>query len=172
MKRLLQTSDKRTVKRRMDKLEKNADAWGITGWVRNTQAHLEQLLPAVGSRVLPTTTNAIERFFGHFARFYKPRNGFHCVDTAKDQLALFLTCLRATHRQVGYLLSKRAKDGIAPIETIWPEAVYTPLYQTCLCGAPHCRQVFNDPFCLGIHPDYVKQMPRMANESSSYLLQA
>ena len=132
MKRLLQTSDKRTVKRRMDKLEKNADAWGITGWVRNTKAHLEQLLPAVGSRILPTTTNAIERFFGHFARFYKPRNGFHCVDTAKDQLALFLTCLRA----------------------------------------PHCRQVFNDPFCLGIHPDYVKQMPRMANESSSYLLQA
>ena len=152
MKRLLQTSDKRTVKRRMDKLEKNADAWGITGWVRNTKAHLEQLLPAVGSRVLPTTTNAIERFFGHFARFYKPRNGFHCVDTAKDQLALFL---------IGYLLSKRAKDGIAPIETIWPEAVYTPLYQ-----------IFNDPFCLGIHPDYVKQMPRMANESSSYLLQA
>ncbi len=56
MKRLLQT-----FKRRMDKLEKNADAWGITGWVRNTKAHLEQLLPAVGSRVLPTTTNAIER---------------------------------------------------------------------------------------------------------------
>ena len=72
-----------------------------------------------------------------------------CVDTAKDQLALFL---------IGYLFSKRAKDGIAPIEAIWPEAVYTPLYQ-----------IFNG---LGIQPDYVKQMPKMANESSSYLLQA
>ena len=152
MKRLLQTRDKRTVARRMDKLKENAQAWGIVGWVKNTQAHLEQLLPAVGSRVLPTTTNAIERFFRHFGRFYKNRNGFHCVDTAKDQLALFL---------IGDLFSKRAKDGTAPIETIWPEAALTPLYQ-----------IFNDPFSLMTHLESVKQSPKMADPLPGSLLVA
>ncbi len=143
MKRLLQTNDKRTVKRRLAKLSEKAQAWGITAWVEKTKTHLYALLPAIGSRVLPTTTNAIERFFRNFNRFYKVRRGFHSVASAKDQLAIFL---------IGYLFSKRAQDGHAPIEAIWKEAAQTPLYR-----------LINDPFGLAKCPENVKRFPKMAD---------
>ena len=152
MKRLLQTSDKRTAIRRFEKLEQNAQAWGISGWVENTKAHLGMLLPAVGSRVLPTTTNAIERFFRQFNRFYKVRRGFHSVESAKGQLALFL---------IGYLFSKRASDGVAPIEAIWPEAAQTPLYR-----------LLNDPLGVLKAQQNVKHLPKMAQTPAIGLLAA
>ncbi len=71
MKRLFQTTDKRTVKRRFEKLKTVAEELEITQWVEQTEANLPKLLPAVGSECLPTTTNAIERFFRCFNRFYK-----------------------------------------------------------------------------------------------------
>jgi len=142
MKRLLQTKDKRTVRRRLGRLEQQADVWGISAWVAKTKAAIDKLLPAVGSRVLPTTTNAIERFFRQFNRFYKVRCGFHSVQSAKDQLALFL---------IGYLFSKRASDGMAPIEAIWPEAAQTPLYR-----------LLNDPFGVLKAQQNVKHFPKMA----------
>ncbi|NIV40321.1 MAG: hypothetical protein GWN58_66240, partial [Anaerolineae bacterium] len=95
------------------------------------------LLPAVGSRVLPRTTNAIERFFRQFERFYKVRRGFHSKESAIQQLALFT---------IGYLFSQSAKDGVAPIERIWPEAAQTPLYQ-----------ILNDPFGVHRRLDAVKE---------------
>lgn len=152
LKRLLQTSDKRTVERRLTKLEQKASEWGIQGWVEKTRADLDKLLPAVGSRILPTTTNAIERFFRQFNRFYKVRRGFHSVDSAKEQLALFL---------IGYLFSKRASDGLAPIEAIWPEAAQTPLYR-----------LLNDPFALHRRLANVKPSPKMADHPASDLLVA
>lgn len=152
MKRLFQTRDKRTVRRRLDKLEQQAAQWGISAWVTKTKATLGQLLPAVGSRVLPTTTNAIERFFRHFNRFYKVRRGFHSVESAKDQLALFL---------IGYLFCKRATDGLAPIEAIWPEAAKTPLYR-----------MLNDPFGLLKAQQNVKHFPKMAKIPHTDLLAA
>jgi len=118
MKQVLQTTDKRTVRRRLDKLEQQAQTWGIQGWIDHIRERLGELLPAIGSRRLPKTTNAIERFFCAFNRFYKVRRGFHSLESARDQLCLFL---------VGYLFSKRAKDGTAPIETIWPEAAHPPV---------------------------------------------
>ena len=63
MKRIFQTHDKRTVARRLEKLESSAEALEISEWVSQTQENLPKLLPAVGSCRLPTTTNAIERFF-------------------------------------------------------------------------------------------------------------
>ncbi|MBC8509247.1 MAG: IS6 family transposase [Chloroflexi bacterium] len=152
MKRLLQTKDKRTVRRRLDKLEQLAALWGISPWVTKTKAALDKLLPAVGSRVLPTTTNAIERFFRQFSRFYKVRRGFHSVESAKDQLALFL---------IGYLFSKRATDGVAPIEAIWPEAAQTPLYR-----------LLNDPFGVLKAQQNVKHFPKMAETPAIGLLAA
>jgi len=145
MKRVLKTRDKRTVRRRLQKLEAHAQEWGISGWVEQTQSRLSQLLPAVGSRILPRTTNTIERFFGKFNRFYKVRRGFHSKETALQQLALFT---------IGYLFSKRAKDGIAPIEAIWPEAAQTPLYQ-----------ILNDPFGVHRRLDSVKESPKMADHA-------
>ena len=152
MKRLLQTKDKRTVRRRLDALEQQATEWGISAWVTQTKTVLDKLLPAVGSRVLPTTTNAIERFFRQFNRFYKVRCGFQSVASAKEQLALFL---------IGYLFSVRASDGVAPIEAIWPEAAQTPLYR-----------MLNNPFGGLKAQQNVKRFPKMAESPDTDLLAA
>ena len=87
MKRLFQTQDKRTVKRRLEKLKASAKEQQITEWVQQTEAGLPKLLPAVGSGRLPSTTNAIERVSN---RFYKVRCGFSTVKSAKRELIFFL----------------------------------------------------------------------------------
>lgn len=128
MKKVVQTTDKRTVKRRLARLKERAEEWGIAAWVTLTETLLPNLLPAVGSRRLPATSNAIERFFGAFTRFAKVRRGFFSVLSAKRQLIVFL---------IGYLFSQQT-NGKAPIEAIVPDAARMPLYR-----------IFNDPFvCL------------------------
>jgi transposase-like protein len=128
MKKLFQTNDKRTVRRRFAQLKKRAEEWGIAGWIELTEKHLPNLLPSVGSRRLPSTNNEIERFFGAFTRFAKVRRGFFSVLSTKRQLIVFL---------VGYLFATQ-HNGKAPIEQIVPEASRMPLYR-----------IFNDPFtCL------------------------
>lgn len=152
MRKVLQTRDKRTVRRRFEKLEQQAQDLGIGGWIEKTRESLNELIRSVGSRVLPTTTNGIERFFRTFARFYKVRCRFHSVESARDQLCLFL---------VVYLFTQRAKDGIAPIERIWSQASQTPLYR-----------LLNDPFGVRARLEDVKKMPQMADETVSDLLAA
>jgi len=128
MKKVFQTNDKRTVRRRLARLKERAVEWGIEKWVELTEKNLPNLLPSVGSRYLPSTTNTIERFFGTFSRFYKVRRGFHSVTSTTRELTLFL---------VVYTFSKQS-NGKAPIERILPEANRMPLYR-----------IFNDPFsCL------------------------
>jgi len=126
MKQVLQTRDKRTVRRRLARLRARAAELGLTPWVSRVDKKLPQLLCSVGSARLPSTTNAIERFFRAFQRFYATRGGFHSVRSAKRELLLFL---------VVYLFTQRAADGHAPIEVIVPEARRMPLYR-----------VINDPF--------------------------
>lgn len=125
MKRVFQTTDKRTVKRRLARLKVRAVEWGIEGWIALTEKQLPRLLPSVGSRRLPTTSNAIERFFGTYNRFAKVRRGFHSVLSTKRQLIVFL---------VVYVFSQQT-NGKAPIEAILPEAARMPLYR-----------ILNDPF--------------------------
>lgn len=128
MKKLVQTTDKRTVNRRLARLKDRAAEWGIAGWVDLTEKALPHVLPSIGSRRLPSTSNEIERFFGVFTRFAKLRRGFFSVLSTKRQLIVFL---------VGYLFAKQ-HNGKAPIEQIVPEASRMPLYR-----------IFNDPFaCL------------------------
>jgi len=128
MKKVLQTTDKRTVKRRFARLKERAVEWGIEGWTSMTEKLLPHLLPSIGSARLPSTSNAIERFFGTFTRFAKVRRGFHSVVSTKRELIVFL---------VVYVFSKQA-SGTAPIEAILPDASRMPLYR-----------IFNDPFaCL------------------------
>jgi transposase-like protein len=126
MKRLLQTRDKRTVRRRLARLRDRAPAWGITPWVTAVEARLPQLICSVGSVRLPSTSNAVERFFRAFHRFYRTRGGFHSVLSAKRELVLFL---------VVYVFTQHATTGHAPIEVIMPEARRMPLYR-----------LINDPF--------------------------
>ena len=62
MKKVLQSNDKRTVRRRFQKLKESSQELGICPWVEQTEANLPKLLPSVGSVHIPRTTNAIERF--------------------------------------------------------------------------------------------------------------
>ena len=126
MKKVLQTRDKRTVRRRLARLRARASEWGITPWVSRVEEKLPQLIGSVGSARLPSTTNAVERFFRAFQRFYRTRGGFHSVLSAKRELLLFF---------VVYVFTQHATTGQAPIEVIVPEARRMPLYR-----------LINDPF--------------------------
>jgi transposase-like protein len=143
MKKVLQTHDKRTVRRRLARLREQAPALGITSWISNVEAKLPQLICSVGSARLPSTTNAIERFFRAFQRFYATRGSFHSVLSGKRELLLFL---------VVYVFTQRASTGQAPIEVIMPEARRMPLYR-CI----------NDPFRALQERGYVKREAEMAD---------
>jgi transposase-like protein len=143
MKRLFQTRDKRTVRRRLARLRERAAALGITPWVKGVEEKLPQLICSVGSVRLPSTSNAVERFFRAFQRFYRTRGGFHSVLSAKRELLLFL---------VVYLFTQHATTGQAPIEGIVPEARRMPLYH-----------LINDPFRALQERENVKGMPTMAD---------
>ena len=120
MQPVLQTRDTRTVRRRLARLREPAPAFGITPWVSRVEEKLPGLICTVGSVRLPSTTNAIERFFRAFERFYKTRQGFHSVLSAKRELLLFL---------VVYVFTQQATTGQAPIEVLVPEARRMPLYR-------------------------------------------
>ena len=143
MKKVFQTHDKRTVRRRLARLKGQAPALGILPWVSGVEEKLPQLICSVGSRRLPSTTNAIERFFRAFQRFYCTRGGFHSVLSAKRELLLFL---------VVYVFTQHATAGQAPIETILPEARRMPLYR-----------LINDPFRALQERGNVKGKPEMAD---------
>jgi transposase-like protein len=142
MKKVFQTQDKRTVRRRLAQLREQAPELGIPTWVTGVEEKLPRLIGSVGSVRLPSTTNAIERFFRAFQRFYTTRGGFHSVRSAKRELLLFV---------VVYLFTQRATDAQAPIEVIVPEARRMPLYR-----------LINDPFRTLQERGHVKEQPTIA----------
>ena len=97
MKKVVQTSDVRTVKRRLQTLEEEQEqqGWGLGDWISRVRQNLGALIPSLRNNGLPRTTNEIERFFRAFQRFYKTRGGFHSVISAKRELMLFLDVLPA-----------------------------------------------------------------------------
>jgi len=143
MKRVLQTNDKRTVKRRLGKLKESSGELGISEWVEQTEEKLPKLLPSVGSTCIPRTTNAIERFFRAFNQFYKKRCGFFSVVSAKRELILFL---------VMYVFIRQPESGKAPIESIMPDAREMPLYK-----------MINDPLRTVMGVENVNRNCRMAD---------
>jgi transposase-like protein len=143
MKQVLHTRDKRTVRRRLARLREQAPAWGMTPWVSRVEEKLPGLICTVGSVRLPSTTNAIERFFRAFQRFYSTRGGFHSVLSTKRERLLFW---------VVYLFTPHATTGQAPIEVMMPEARRMPLYR-----------LINDPFRALQERGNVKGTPQMAD---------
>jgi transposase-like protein len=143
MKKVFQTQDKRTVRRRLARLRAHASELGILPWVSQVEAKLPRLICSVGSVRLPSTTNAIERFFRAFQRFYATRGGFHSVLSAKRELLLFV---------VVYVFTQHATTGQAPIEVIVPEARRMPLYR-----------LINDPFNALQERGHVKDTPKVAD---------
>ena len=120
MKKVLQSNDKRTVRRRLRKLKETSGELGICDWLDQTERSFPRLLPSVGSVCIPRTTNAIERFFRAFSRFYKVRCGFFSVVSARRELILFLLM---------YLFVQQPESGKSPIESIMPEAREMPLHK-------------------------------------------
>jgi hypothetical protein len=143
MTQLLQTPDKRTVRRRLARRQEQAPALGIMPWVNRVEAKLPELICRVGSARLPSTTNAMARVFRAFERFYKTRRGFHSGPRATRELLLFL---------VVSLFTQRASTGQAPIEGIVPEARRMPLYR-----------LINDPFRTLQERAQVTSKPQMAD---------
>jgi len=143
MKKVLQSNDKRTVRRRFQKLKETSQELGICPWVEQTEANLPKLLPSVGSVHIPKTTNAIERFFRAFNRFYKVRCGFFSVVSARRELILFLLM---------YLFIQQPESGKAPVESIMPEAREVPLYK-----------LINDPLGTVMGVENVKRNAKMAD---------
>ncbi len=143
MKRVLQTNDKRTVRRRLQKLKESSQELGISEWVEQTEKKLLKLLPSVGSVCIPRTTNAIERFFRAFNQFYKKRCGFFTVISAKRELILFL---------VMYVFIRQPESGKAPIESIMPDAREMPFYK-----------LINDPLVTVMGVENVNRNVKMAN---------
>ena len=143
MKKVFQTDDKRTVRRRLRRLKEQADELGIQEWVAQTEGNLPKLLPSVGSLVIPRTTNAIERFFRAFNRFYKTRCGFFTLASASRELILFMLV---------YVFLRQPESGKAPIESIIPEATEMPLYK-----------LINDPLGAVLGLENVKKNVKMAD---------
>jgi hypothetical protein len=143
MKRVLQTNDKRTARRRLQKLKESSQELGISEWVDQTEEKFSKLLPSVGSACIPSTTNAIERFFRAFNQFYKKRCGFFTVVSAKRELILFL---------VMYLFIRQPESGKAPIESIMPDAREMPLYE-----------LINDPLRTVMGVENVNRNVKMAD---------
>lgn len=142
---VVKTKDKRTLLRRLEKLSHNADIRCIGPWIKQTWQKLPGLLPAIGSRLIPRTTNEIERFFRAFNRFYKGRCGFHSLRSAHFELAFFILV---------YLFTKQAKDQMAPIESIMPEASTMPFYR-----------LINEPLAVLMGVEHVKLPRKMANDA-------
>ena len=121
MKRLFHTHDKRTVRRRLAPLRERAPELGMTPWLNRVEEKLPALLCSVGSSRLPSTTNAMERFFRALERFYKTRQGFHSVLSAKRELLRF--------RRGAVCSRNRRRRATRPSKSIVPEARCMPLYR-------------------------------------------
>jgi hypothetical protein len=143
LKKVFQTNDKRTVRRRLQKLKESSEELGVSEWVKQTEEKLPKLLPSIGSSVIPRTSNAIERFFRAFNRFYKMRCGFFTVISARRELIFFLLM---------YVFIQQPGSGKAPIESIMPEARTMPLYR-----------FINDPLGTVIGVEDVKRNVKMAD---------
>jgi len=150
MKKILQTDDKRTVRRRFEKLKSIAKKLCIEKWVTETERKLPKLLPAVGSKKIEKTNNAIERFFRAFNRFYKIRCGFFSIISAKRELIFFMLM---------YLFIKQPQTGKAPLESIMPEVKDMPFYL-----------LLNDPIVLLMNNENVNIKYKMADFNTKELI--
>lgn len=138
MKRVLQTRDQRTVRRRLARLRERAAAWGLTPWGSRVAEQWPGLIGSVGSVRLLSTTKALEPFFRAFERFDKTRQGFHAVRSAKRARLLFLFVS---------VFTQHATTGQAPSEASMPEARRMPLYRWINdpCGALQARRDVTAP---------------------------
>jgi transposase-like protein len=125
LKGLFRTPSKRTVRRRLDKLQAEARDNPLHAVVVRLLAKLPQLLPAVGSTWRPTTSNAAERFLGAFDRFYRAKGPFQNLASAHKHVALFM---------LGYVFetfsaeASAKRQGRCPLQVAGYEIGAIPLF--------------------------------------------
>ena len=125
LKQLFQTPSKRTVRRRMAKLQAQAQGSPAEGVLARLAAKLPRLLPAVGSTFRPSTSNAAERFLGAFERFARAKGPFQSRASAEKHLALFL---------LGYVFetysaeASAAHQGQCPLQLAGYQVASIPLF--------------------------------------------
>jgi transposase-like protein len=128
--KLFQTSDKRTVHRRVARLGLLLEGLGAGEvWVRFL-SKLPKVLPAVGSTWRPSTANGVERFFGALDRFYRIKGPFGDVASAKKHIRLFMLC---------YVLEMGAQGQACPLENAGVDVGQLPLYH--LFNRPKVRML-------------------------------
>lgn len=126
------SNDKRTVRRRLRKLQQQASDTPVAGVITRLSDKLPLLLPAVGSTFRPTTSNAVEHFFAAFERFYRQKGPFQSKASADKHLALFL---------LGYVFSVRSAEakhehqGLCPLQRAGYRVAQVPLFH--LINRPH-----------------------------------
>ena len=125
LKTLFHTPSKRTVQRRVDKLQTQAEHTPAKGVFDSLLAKLPKLLPAVGSTFRPSTSNAAERFLGAFDRFYRLKGPFQNEASARKHIKLFI---------LGYVfcaLSSQAqaeKQGRCPLQLAGYQVAHLPFF--------------------------------------------
>jgi transposase-like protein len=125
LKGLFHTDCKRTVKRRIAKLQAQVQGTPAEQIITRLGAKLPKLLPAVGSTFRPSTTNAAERFLGAFDRFYRLKGPFPHPASAHKHIHLFL---------LGYVfrtLSSQAqaqRQGRCPLQLSGYRVAHLPLF--------------------------------------------
>ena len=123
--RLFHTTDRRTVRRRLEKLRQQAQGTPVAVVIARLIGKLPQLLPAVGSTYRPTTSNAVEHFFAAFARFSRLKGPFQTEASAQKHLDLFL---------LGYVFRVRsaealeAHQGRCPLQQAGYRVAQMPLF--------------------------------------------
>jgi transposase-like protein len=132
LKGVFRTPSKRTVRRRLHKLQAEAHDSPAHAVITRLQDKLPQLLPAVGSTWRPTTSNAAERFLGAFERFSRAKGPFQSVTSAQKHVELFL---------LGYVFetfsaeATAGRQGRCPLQVAGYEVGAIPLFH--LLNRPH-----------------------------------
>lgn len=116
---LFRTRYKRTVERRVEKLEEKAAILQASHVLTGLLAKLPQVLKAVGSTWRPSTSNAVEQFFSKFDRFYRLKGPFCDEASARKHVNLYL---------LGYLFTIGAQGQASPLEKACGKVVEIPFY--------------------------------------------
>ncbi len=139
LKTLFHTPAKRTVKRRVERLKKEAEDTPAQGVIARLADKLPKLLPAVGSTFRPSTANAAERFLGAFDRFYRLKGPFQNEASARKHIQLFM---------LGYVfhaLSSQAKveiRGLCPLQLAGYQVAHIPFFH--MLNRPDMGMLQND----------------------------
>lgn len=116
---LFRTPDKRTVRRRVEKLCGVVDSLGVGDVVSGLVRKLPQVIGAVGSTWRPSTSNAVEGFFRAFDRFYRIKGPFCDVESAQKHVQLFV---------LWYAFSLGASGQACPLEKAGGVVADIPFY--------------------------------------------